>query len=61
MTCERYRLFRWSPRPGAHAPGAALGAAVVAGNRRPGPLVHAVAVVAGAVSGDRGTAWARSP
>ncbi|WP_369388381.1 hypothetical protein AB5J72_12855 [Streptomyces sp. CG1] len=45
---------------GAHALGAALGAAVVAGNRRPGLLAHAVAVVAAAVYGDRVTAWARS-
>lgn len=45
---------------GAHALGAALGAAVVAGNRRPGLLVHAVAVVAAAVYGDRVTAFARS-
>ncbi|MFF9769219.1 hypothetical protein ACF1GT_21905 [Streptomyces sp. NPDC014636] len=45
---------------GAHALGAVLGAAVVAGNRRPGLLVHAAAVVAAAVHGDRVTAWARS-
>ncbi|WP_251092780.1 hypothetical protein [Streptomyces sp. Caat 7-52] len=46
---------------GAHALGAALGAAVAAGNRRAGLLAHAVAVVAAAVHGDRVTAWARSP
>lgn len=45
---------------GAHALGAALGAAVVAGNQRPGLLAHAVAVVAAAVYGDRVTAWARA-
>lgn len=44
---------------GAHALGAALGAAVVAGNRRAGLLAHAVAVVAAAVHGDRVSAWAR--
>jgi UDP-N-acetylmuramyl pentapeptide phosphotransferase/UDP-N-acetylglucosamine-1-phosphate transferase len=45
---------------GAHALGAALGAAVVAGNRRAGLLVHAAAVVAAAVYGDRVSAWARA-
>ncbi|MFD8390170.1 hypothetical protein ACFV2N_13440 [Streptomyces sp. NPDC059680] len=45
---------------GAHALGAALGAAVVAGNRRAGLLAHAVAVVAAAVHGDRVSAWARA-
>ncbi|KOV70085.1 hypothetical protein [Streptomyces sp. MMG1121] len=45
---------------GAHALGAALGAAIVAGNRRAGLLAHAVAVVAVAAYGDRVTAWARS-
>ncbi|MGW1805723.1 hypothetical protein [Streptomyces sp. NPDC002078] len=44
---------------GAHALGAALGAAAVAGNRRVGLLAHAVAVVAAAVHGDRVSAWAR--
>ncbi|MFG3204717.1 hypothetical protein [Streptomyces sp. NPDC048192] len=44
---------------GAHALGAALGAAVVAGNGRAGLLAHAVAVVAAAVRGDRVTALAR--
>ncbi|MFF1307522.1 hypothetical protein [Streptomyces sp. NPDC058307] len=38
---------------GAHALGAALGAAVVAGNGRVGLLVHAAAVVAAAVRGDQ--------
>ncbi|MEU0027730.1 hypothetical protein [Streptomyces sp. NPDC006335] len=38
---------------GAHALGAALGAAVVAGNGRVGLLAHAAAVVAAAVWGDR--------
>jgi hypothetical protein len=45
---------------GAHALGAALGAAVVAGNRRAGLLAHAAAVVAAAVYGDRVSAWARA-
>lgn len=45
---------------GAHALGAALGAAVVAGNRRTGLLAHAAAVVAAAVHGDRVSAWARA-
>ncbi|MFR9791965.1 hypothetical protein ACL07V_25440 [Streptomyces sp. MB22_4] len=45
---------------GAHALGAALGAAVVAGNGRTGLLAHAVAVVAAAVYGDRITLWARA-
>ena len=43
---------------GAHALGAALGAAVVAGNGRAGLLAHAVAVVTAAVYGDRVTAVA---
>ncbi|MEU0949578.1 hypothetical protein ABZ379_43980 [Streptomyces canus] len=38
---------------GAHALGAALGAAVVAGNGRVGLLLHAAAVVAAAVCGDQ--------
>ncbi|MGX1371060.1 UDP-N-acetylmuramyl pentapeptide phosphotransferase/UDP-N-acetylglucosamine-1-phosphate transferase [Streptomyces canus] len=38
---------------GAHALGAALGAAVVAGNARAGLLVHAAAAVAAAVRGDQ--------
>ncbi|MFI9255286.1 hypothetical protein [Streptomyces sp. NPDC053069] len=45
---------------GAHALGAALGAAVVAGNQRPALLAHAVAVVAATVQGDRVSAWARA-
>ncbi|MEV5878125.1 hypothetical protein AB0L75_28655 [Streptomyces sp. NPDC052101] len=45
---------------GAHALGAALGAAVVAGNGRAGLLAHAVAVVAAAAYGDRVSAWARA-
>ncbi|MFI2201011.1 hypothetical protein ACH47Z_09605 [Streptomyces sp. NPDC020192] len=45
---------------GAHALGAALGAAVVAGNRRAGLFAHAVALVAAAAYGDRVTGWARS-
>ncbi|MEV6835027.1 hypothetical protein AB0N17_11000 [Streptomyces sp. NPDC051133] len=45
---------------GAHALGAALGAAVVAGNRRAGLLAHAAALVTAAVHGDRVTAWARA-
>ncbi|MEU6672380.1 hypothetical protein [Streptomyces sp. NPDC046727] len=45
---------------GAHALGAALGAAVVAGNRRAGLLAHAVALVAAARYGDRVSAWARA-
>ncbi|MEU7054042.1 hypothetical protein AB0A67_37995, partial [Streptomyces eurythermus] len=45
---------------GAHALGAALGAAVVAGNRRAGLLVHAVALVAAACCGDRVSALART-
>ncbi|MFC9909104.1 hypothetical protein [Streptomyces sp. NPDC127197] len=45
---------------GAHALGAALGAAVVAGNRRIGLVVHAAAVVAAAVCGDRVSELARS-
>nr|WP_145483367.1 MULTISPECIES: hypothetical protein [Streptomyces] len=44
---------------GAHALGAALGAAVVAGGGRAGLLAGAVAVVAAAVHGDRVTGWAR--
>ncbi|AYN42076.1 hypothetical protein D9753_27880 [Streptomyces dangxiongensis] len=45
---------------GAHALGAALGAAVAAGDRRAGLLAHAVAVVAAARYGDRVSAWARA-
>ncbi|MEU6068055.1 MULTISPECIES: hypothetical protein [Streptomyces] len=45
---------------GAHALGATLGAAVVAGNGRVGLLAHAVAVVAAAVCGDRVSEPARS-
>ncbi|MFJ7150113.1 hypothetical protein ACIQVT_18195 [Streptomyces sp. NPDC100445] len=43
---------------GAHALGAALGAALVAGNRRAGLLAHAAAVVVAARYGDRVSAWA---
>ncbi|MFF5440151.1 hypothetical protein [Streptomyces achromogenes] len=46
---------------GAHALGAALGAAVVAGNRRAGLLAHAVALVAAACYGDRVSDLARTP
>ncbi|MCZ0206800.1 hypothetical protein OZK63_15410, partial [Streptomyces sp. UMAF16] len=46
---------------GAHALGAALGAAVVAGNRRAGLLAHAVALVAAACCGDRVSDLARTP
>ncbi|MYV39261.1 hypothetical protein GT030_10325, partial [Streptomyces sp. SID1328] len=45
---------------GAHALGAALGTAVVSANGRAGLLVHAVAVVAATVRGDRVSAWARA-
>lgn len=45
---------------GAHALGATLGTAVVAGNGRAGLLAHAVAVVAAAVCGDRVSELARS-
>ncbi|TWV48124.1 hypothetical protein FRZ03_13345 [Streptomyces misionensis] len=45
---------------GAHALGAALGAAVVAGNGRVGLLAHAAAVVTATVYGDRVTAWAKA-
>jgi UDP-N-acetylmuramyl pentapeptide phosphotransferase/UDP-N-acetylglucosamine-1-phosphate transferase len=45
---------------GAHALGATLGAAIVAGNRRAGLLAHAIAVVAAAAYGDRVTAAVRS-
>ncbi|RPF32436.1 hypothetical protein [Streptomyces sp. TLI_185] len=45
---------------GAHALGAALGAAVVAGNGRTGLLAHAAALVAAAVYGDRVSGAARS-
>ncbi|WP_217209078.1 hypothetical protein [Streptomyces sp. AC550_RSS872] len=44
---------------GAHALGAALGAAVVAGNGRAGLVAHAAAVVAAAVYGDKVSAFAR--
>ncbi|MCX5419788.1 hypothetical protein [Streptomyces sp. NBC_00078] len=43
---------------GAHALGAALGAAVVAGNGRAGLLAHAAALVAAAVYGDKVSAAA---
>ncbi|MDN3022008.1 hypothetical protein [Streptomyces sp. S.PB5] len=45
---------------GAHALGAALGAAVVAGNGRAGLVAHAAAVVAAAVYGDRVSEVARA-
>ncbi|MFF8595419.1 hypothetical protein ACF061_29060 [Streptomyces sp. NPDC015220] len=45
---------------GAHALGAALGAATVVCNGRAGLLAHAVAFVAAAVQGDRVSALARS-
>ncbi|MEU6818653.1 hypothetical protein [Streptomyces sp. NPDC046860] len=45
---------------GAHALGAALGAAAALANRRAGLAVHAAAVVAATVYGDRVTAWARA-
>lgn len=45
---------------GAHALGAALGAAVVEGSDRAGLVAHAAAVVAAAVFGERVSAWARS-
>jgi hypothetical protein len=44
---------------GAHALGAALGAAVVAGNGRAGLVAHAAAVVAAAVYGDKVSEVAR--
>jgi UDP-N-acetylmuramyl pentapeptide phosphotransferase/UDP-N-acetylglucosamine-1-phosphate transferase len=43
---------------GAHALGAALGAAVVAGAGRAGLVAHAAAVVAAAVCGERVSALA---
>ncbi|MFJ3233298.1 hypothetical protein [Streptomyces sp. NPDC086787] len=46
---------------GAHALGAALGAAVVAGSGRAGLIAHAAALVTAAVRGDRVTELARSP
>lgn len=45
---------------GAHALGATLGAAVVAGNSRAGLIAHAAAVVAAAVCGERVSELARS-
>ncbi|MEV0176029.1 hypothetical protein AB0I00_33575 [Streptomyces sp. NPDC050803] len=45
---------------GAHALGAALGAAIVAGNTRAGLVAHAAAVVAAAVYGDRVSEVART-
>ncbi|MFE0677961.1 hypothetical protein [Streptomyces sp. NPDC058867] len=45
---------------GAHALGAALGAAVVVGNGRAGLLAHAAALVAATVCGDRVSEAARS-
>ncbi len=44
---------------GAHALGATLGAAVVAGWERAGPAVHAAALVAAAVYGDKVSVAAR--
>ncbi|MER6358213.1 hypothetical protein ABT186_42170 [Streptomyces sp. NPDC001634] len=46
---------------GAHALGAALGAAIVAGNRRAGLLAHAAALVAAAAYGEKVSEVARSP
>lgn len=46
---------------GAHALGAAIGAAVVAGNGRAGLVVHAAALIGAAVYGERITELARSP
>ncbi|WP_418956268.1 hypothetical protein [Streptomyces tritici] len=46
---------------GAHALGAAVGAAVVAGNGRLGLAAHAAALVAAAVCGDEVSELARSP
>ncbi|MEV6314806.1 hypothetical protein [Streptomyces sp. NPDC051776] len=49
---------------GAHALGAGLGLAVVAGNGRTGLVLHAAAVVAAAIVGDAvgtGTAWRKFP
>jgi UDP-N-acetylmuramyl pentapeptide phosphotransferase/UDP-N-acetylglucosamine-1-phosphate transferase len=45
---------------GAHALGAALGTAVVAGNTRAGLLAHAAALVAAAVYGEKVTEAARA-
>ncbi|MGY0022979.1 hypothetical protein ACVHNB_28960 [Streptomyces sp. YJ-C3] len=44
---------------GAHALGAALGVAIVAGNTRAGLLAHAAGLVAAAAYGERVSAWAR--
>ncbi|MFJ8822282.1 hypothetical protein ACIREE_10915 [Streptomyces sp. NPDC102467] len=44
---------------GAHALGAALGVAIVAGNGRAGLAAHAAALVAAAACGERVSAWAR--
>ncbi|MFD7443113.1 hypothetical protein [Streptomyces sp. NPDC059909] len=46
---------------GAHALGAALGAAIAAGNGRVGLAAHAAALIAATVYGDRVTDLARSP
>ncbi|MDT9696138.1 hypothetical protein [Streptomyces sp. P17] len=46
---------------GAHALGAALGAAVVAGNGRAGLVAHAAALVAATVYGDKVSEAARNP
>ncbi|MEU8529790.1 hypothetical protein AB0C77_30035, partial [Streptomyces sp. NPDC048629] len=46
---------------GAHALGAAVGAAIAAGNGRLGLAAHATALVAAAVCGDRVTELVRSP
>ncbi|MYV46490.1 hypothetical protein GT031_12980, partial [Streptomyces sp. SID2888] len=45
---------------GAHALGAALGAAVVAGNGRAGLVAHAAALVAAATCGEKVSAAAES-
>ncbi len=46
---------------GAHAPGAAVGAAIVEGTGRTGLLAHAAALVVAAVHGDAVSAAARTP
>ncbi|MER5443451.1 hypothetical protein [Streptomyces sp. NPDC002790] len=46
---------------GAHALGAAVGVAIVAGNGRPGLVAHAAGLVAATVYGDRVSALAQRP
>ncbi|WP_425835564.1 hypothetical protein [Streptomyces fractus] len=46
---------------GAHALGAAVGVAIVAGNGRPGLVAHAAGLVAAAAYGDRVSALAQNP